>query len=61
MAFIGGVTYAEIAALRFLQTRPEVNADIVVATSKLINGSSLIQSFQDPVVVAASAQTKLQQ
>ena len=53
MVFIGGVTFAEIAAVRFLQTRPEYNADFIVATTKLLNGNSLGQSFQDAAVMTA--------
>lgn len=59
VAFIGGATFAEVSALRFLQTRPEVNADFLVATSKLINGSSLLQSLQDDTVLQAGSQALL--
>ena len=34
--FIGGVTYAEISALRFLSTRPDLDCDFVIATTKLM-------------------------
>ena len=48
--FIGGVTFAEIAALRFLSTRPEVRSDFVIATTKLMNGTSMLEFFlEDPV------------
>lgn len=53
MVFLGGVTFAEIAALRFIGMRPEVNCSFVVATTKLINGSTLLDSFVDEDVQAA--------
>eukprot|EP00891_Asterochloris_glomerata_P003083 jgi/Astpho2/3083/fgenesh1_pm.00051_%23_32_t len=43
--FIGGVTYAEIAALRFLSTRPDLDCDFVIATTKLMNGTTLIEGY----------------
>ncbi|KAK9830347.1 hypothetical protein WJX72_011177 [[Myrmecia] bisecta] len=58
--FIGGVTFAEIAALRFLSTQPNVNCDFVVATTKLINGSTLLESFVDETVQQAMKQAKLE-
>lgn len=51
--FIGGVTFAEIGALRFLSTRPEVKNDFVIATTKLVNGSSMLETFLDDVVSEA--------
>ena len=51
--FIGGVTFAEIGALRFLSTRPEVKSDFVIATTKLVNGSSMLETFLDDVVSEA--------
>ncbi len=40
--FIGGVTYAEVSALRFLSQKGLVNCDFVVATTKMVTGSSLL-------------------
>ena len=41
--FIGGVTFMEISALRFIgRTSPY---DIVIATTKLVNGNTLIDEF----------------
>lgn len=54
MVFIGGVTFAEIAALRFLGSRPEVNCTFVTATTKLINGTSLLESIVDDSTRAAT-------
>ena len=48
--FIGGVTYAEISALRFLSTRPELNCDFVIATTKLMNGTTMIEGLYDESV-----------
>ena len=53
--FLGGVTFAEIAALRFISRRPEVNCAFLVMTTKLINGSSLLDSFVDEDVRSAKA------
>ena len=52
--FIGGVTFAEVAALRFLGSRPEVNCTFVIATTKLINGTSLLESIVDDSITAAN-------
>ncbi len=54
VVFIGGVTFAEIAALRFLGSRPEVNCAFVTATTKLINGTSLLESIVDDSIIAAN-------
>ncbi|OQR90268.1 vacuolar protein sorting-associated protein 33A [Achlya hypogyna] len=45
--FIGGVTFMEIAALRHLSKQPECPYDIIIATTKIINGSTLIKSVVD--------------
>lgn len=45
VVFIGGVTYAEVSALRFLSQKGLVNADFVVATTKVVNGSSLLRTL----------------
>ena len=43
--FLGGCTYAEISALRFLSAQEDVNAEFVVATTKIINGNSFVESL----------------
>eukprot|EP01133_Synstelium_polycarpum_P004080 gene4080-4752_t len=43
--FIGGVTFAEISALRFLSRQDQANRDFVVITTKLIYGDSLIEGL----------------
>jgi vacuolar protein sorting-associated protein 33A len=57
--FIGGVTFAEVAALRFLASRPDSEFDFVVATTKLINGNTLIESFIDESVRLSMLRYKL--
>jgi vacuolar protein sorting-associated protein 33A len=44
--FIGGVTYMEIAALRFLSKRTTFPYHIVCITTKVINGFTMLQSLQ---------------
>ncbi|KAL3150677.1 hypothetical protein ABBQ32_000472 [Trebouxia sp. C0010 RCD-2024] len=51
--FIGGVTFAEVGALRFLSTRPEVRSDFIIATTKLTNGTSMLETFLEDVVTEA--------
>lgn len=47
--FLGGCTYAEISALRFLSQQEDSNVEFVVATTKLINGNNFIKSLIDPI------------
>ena len=49
--FIGGVTFAEIGALRFLSTRPELRSDFVIATTKLESGNAVLDSFVDETAI----------
>eukprot|EP00249_Psilotum_nudum_P013983 c24607_g1_i1 orf=309-2105(-) len=49
VVFIGGVTFAEISALRFLSAQEGMKYDLIVASNKLINGSSLLKTLvEDP-------------
>jgi vacuolar protein sorting-associated protein 33A len=57
--FIGGVTFAEVAALRWLSRRPDVNSDFLVCTTKLVSGSSLLSSCIDDSVLASMAQAQI--
>ena len=43
--FIGGVTFAEIAALRFLSEKADFPYRIIVCTTKLVNGNTLMKSL----------------
>ena len=44
--FVGGLTYAEIASMRFLSRRKSFPYKIVCCTTKIVNGSSLLQSLR---------------
>jgi len=43
--FVGGVTYMEIAAIRFLSKRSSFPYHIICCTTNVINGSTLLQSL----------------
>lgn len=43
--FIGGCTFAEISALRFLSQQEENNCEFIIATTKIINGKSFLESL----------------
>ncbi|KAL3857445.1 hypothetical protein ACJMK2_012115 [Sinanodonta woodiana] len=43
--FLGGVTFAEISALRFLAQQDDGGTDYVIAATKLVNGNTLIDSL----------------
>uniref|UniRef100_A0A7C9AYW2 Uncharacterized protein n=1 Tax=Opuntia streptacantha TaxID=393608 RepID=A0A7C9AYW2_OPUST len=45
VVFIGGVTFAEISALRFLSSQELAAYDIVIATTKVVNGQALLDPF----------------
>ncbi|MCO5589391.1 hypothetical protein L7F22_043358 [Adiantum nelumboides] len=47
VVFIGGVTFAEISALRFLSAQEGMKYDMIIATTKLINGTTLLQTLID--------------
>lgn len=49
VAFLGGVTFSEISALRFLSSMPGSNQHFVVLTTSLVNGTTLLKSFIDPI------------
>ncbi|KAF0692387.1 Aste57867_16533 [Aphanomyces stellatus] len=51
--FVGGVTFMEIAALRHLSKQPECPFDIVIATTKILNGNTLIKSICDKEIIPA--------
>jgi hypothetical protein len=50
--FIGGVTHAEVAALRFLSRSGLVNADFVIATTAVVTGATLLASLVPPEAAA---------
>jgi hypothetical protein len=43
--YVGGVTYMELAALRFLSKRASFPYHIVCCTTKVINGSRVLQTL----------------
>lgn len=43
--FLGGCTFAEISALRFLSKQEDSNVEFVIATTKLINKNTFLDSF----------------
>ncbi|KAL0114024.1 hypothetical protein PUN28_011383 [Cardiocondyla obscurior] len=43
--FIGGCTFAEISALRFLSQQEDLNVEFVVGTTRLINGNTFLTSL----------------
>eukprot|EP00536_Pseudo-nitzschia_multiseries_P011666 jgi/Psemu1/320117/estExt_fgenesh1_pm.C_4100001 len=45
VVYLGGITYMEIAALRFLSKRDTFPYHIVVVTTRVLNGSKLIQQM----------------
>lgn len=45
VVFLGGITFMEIAALRFLSKRPTFPFHIIIIATKVINGTSLLQSL----------------
>ena len=45
--FLGGCTFAEISALRFLSQKEGINADFVIATTHIINGKTFLQSLTE--------------
>ncbi|CDO99780.1 unnamed protein product [Coffea canephora] len=45
VVFVGGVTFAEIAALRFLSSQEGMAYDLIIGTTKIINGQTLIEPF----------------
>lgn len=45
--FLGGVTFAEIAALRFLSQLEDGGTEYVIATTKLMNGTSWLEALME--------------
>ena len=44
--YVGGVSYAEIASFRFLSRRMNFPYQVVICTTKIVNGSSFIRSLK---------------
>ncbi|KAL2601505.1 hypothetical protein AAZV13_10G172000 [Glycine max] len=47
VVFVGGVTFAEISALRFLCTQEGMAYDLIIATTKIVNGQTLVETFME--------------
>lgn len=47
--FIGGLSYMELAALRFLSKSKDFPYTIIACTTKLVNGNTFISSTQQDV------------
>ncbi|GMH37511.1 hypothetical protein BSKO_05384 [Bryopsis sp. KO-2023] len=58
VVFLGGVTFSEISALRFLTTVSNGKMKFLVATTRLLNGNSWLKSFQDPDVAELMKRAK---
>jgi vacuolar protein sorting-associated protein 33A len=43
--YLGGVTYMELASLRFLSKRPAFPYHIVCVTSKIVNGTTMLRTL----------------
>lgn len=49
VVFLGGASMSEISALRFLSEREDHARDYVVATTKLVNGQTFVESLVEQV------------
>ncbi|KAG8232713.1 hypothetical protein J437_LFUL013306 [Ladona fulva] len=47
--FLGGCTFAEISALRFLSQQDDSSVEFVIVTTNLINGNTFIESLMEPL------------
>lgn len=53
--FIGGCTFAEISALRFLSQQEENNWEFIVGTTKIINGRTFLKSLWPQQVTTSTS------
>ncbi len=47
--FLGGVTYAEISALRYLSERDNASREYMVATTQLLNGDTMLTEVMEKI------------
>ncbi|XP_055339771.1 vacuolar protein sorting-associated protein 33A-like [Paramacrobiotus metropolitanus] len=47
VVFIGGVTYSEVSALRFLSNQEDSSTVFHVLTTQMVNGSSVVESLKE--------------
>lgn len=45
--FLGGCTFAEISALRFLSQQEDNNVEFVIATTKIVNKNSFLENLME--------------
>lgn len=50
VVFLGGATFTELSALRFLEGQPGARVRFVIMVTKIINGRTLLEGFVDPLV-----------
>ncbi|XP_040573210.1 vacuolar protein sorting-associated protein 33A [Lepeophtheirus salmonis] len=49
VVFVGGVTFAEISALRYLAQKEESSTDYLIATTSIINGNNFLESMMSNI------------
>ena len=47
--FVGGITFAEIAAIRYLNKRPDAKREFVIATTHLVNSKNFIDVVSEKI------------
>ncbi|XP_054168828.1 vacuolar protein sorting-associated protein 33A-like [Oppia nitens] len=52
--FLGGCTYSEISGLRFLSQKHGFNADFIIITTNIINGTTFLKSLCSQTFTAAA-------
>ena len=46
VVFIGGITYAEISAIRYLNSKRSTDHKFIILTTQILNGKTLINSLR---------------
>ena len=49
VVLVGSITFAEISALRYLSNDPKHLYNYIICTTKLINGTSFIESIKENI------------
>ncbi len=47
--FVGGITFAEISAIRYLNRRPDADKEFVIATTHIVNTKSFINALSENI------------
>jgi hypothetical protein len=50
VVFLGGATFTELSALRFIQQRPDSKVRFLMLVTRVVNGRTLLDGFVDPLV-----------